>query len=108
MAKAKWREVLLRWLDMDRALGCRRPAEFRLPGLHIPQFAEHWEVSEKTVRRDLKIFRALGQYAVPHREAKRYGCRRRTYWLYCGRSYLFSPEARARTERSGQYRAPPL
>jgi hypothetical protein len=47
-------EILRRWMVMDKVLAGNR-------GLHVPTFAEEWEVSERQVKRDLAAFRALGQ-----------------------------------------------
>ena len=49
--------MLQRWIDLDRALGS-------FEGLRISEFARRWKVSPKTVRRDLAVFRAMGQKAV--------------------------------------------
>jgi hypothetical protein len=45
--------VLKRWVAMDAALNER--------GLNVPRFARKWKVSTRTVRRDLKAFKQLGQ-----------------------------------------------
>src|SRR4051794_29870622 len=47
--------ILQRWIALDAALACRRH------GLDLDRFARRFQVSEKTVRRDLKVFQALGQ-----------------------------------------------
>jgi hypothetical protein len=46
-------DVLRRWRAMDRDLSHG--------GLHVPRFARRWKVSDRTVRRDLEDFHALGQ-----------------------------------------------
>ena len=45
--------ILRRWVAMDAALS-------KL-GLELRPFAKQWDVSEKTIRRDLEAFRELGQ-----------------------------------------------
>jgi hypothetical protein len=47
--------VLKRWQAMDAEL---LPGRW---GLHVERFARRWQVSTKTVRRDLAAFRELGQ-----------------------------------------------
>jgi hypothetical protein len=60
MAKNPTTEVLKRWMEMERAL--------RGDGLYIPWFAKKWGVTQKTVRRDLEAFKALGQKVRPFRD----------------------------------------
>jgi hypothetical protein len=53
----KANKILDRWVAMDRALSIGDD------GLHLPTFAAEWDVSEKTVRRDLAEFRRHGYKA---------------------------------------------
>jgi hypothetical protein len=53
MPKTSSYNVLRRWRAMDRALAG--------DGLKVWDFADVWEVSAKTVWRDLTAFRQLGQ-----------------------------------------------
>jgi hypothetical protein len=49
--------ILGRWLDLDHELGNGQ-------GVHVPTFAEEHGVSERTVRRDIAVFKAIGQDAT--------------------------------------------
>lgn len=51
--------ILKRWLEMDALLGNY--------GLSVSSFARRWNVSEKTIRRDIAAFRAIGQRIVCRR-----------------------------------------
>ncbi|MGD9127446.1 MAG: hypothetical protein PVH19_08710, partial [Planctomycetia bacterium] len=44
-------DILKRWVAIDHALGS-------FDGLHVPSFAKHWEVSTRTIYRDLAVFDA--------------------------------------------------
>lgn len=56
-------------------------------GLHVPSFARQRKVSEKTVRRDLAVFRRLGM--VMRREWQEGHPRARQVWVYVGSGRLF-------------------
>jgi predicted DNA-binding transcriptional regulator YafY len=64
-------DILKRWMDIDRALG-------KLEGLHVPSFAEEWDVSTRTIYRDLEVFQSLGHPAVCELDADG----RRHVWFY--------------------------
>src|SRR5262245_24623456 len=52
MPKNCSRDLLLRWVRMDALLGSS--------GLDVASFADEWQVTTKTVYRDLKLFAELG------------------------------------------------
>jgi hypothetical protein len=54
MPKNSGLEMLRRWQALDAELA----GKF---GLNVPDFAQRWNVCEKTVRCDLELFRQLGQ-----------------------------------------------
>jgi DeoR-like helix-turn-helix domain len=81
-------EIMRRWRAMDLALGCR-------DGLRISTFAKRWNVSTKTVRRDLDWFAELGQRIVRHPFEDRprvliYGPE--VEWLFTSNLNHFNPE----------------
>jgi hypothetical protein len=53
-------ETLKRWRAMDYCLA--------QGGLHVPDFAARWGVSQRTVHRDLAVFRAAGKRIEHFRE----------------------------------------
>jgi hypothetical protein len=57
MAKRSAAHMLRRWFELDRLLASPT-------GLDVGEFASKWGVDEKTVRRDLKAFKELGQVII--------------------------------------------
>ncbi|MGD9854666.1 MAG: HTH domain-containing protein [Planctomycetaceae bacterium] len=49
-------------------------------GLHVPTFAGEWNVSERTVHRDLAVLRELGQQTVVEQDAVWKGGRERGWY----------------------------
>ena len=61
-------DTLNRWRNLDWCLAH--------DGLHVPSFAVGWKVSQRTVHRDLAIFRAAGK-RIEHFREPSLCCRRR-------------------------------
>jgi hypothetical protein len=89
--------ILRRWMAMDRGLSTL--------GLELGVFAKQFDVSEKTVRRDLEAFRELGKEMMCDcdRPGRRYG---QYTWFYAsGVDPLFTCNTPRRREPA-HHRAP--
>jgi hypothetical protein len=64
MAKNPATEILSRWQALDAALTGYFVKDIESPGLNVPDFARRWKVSTKTIYRDLKAFRYMGQRII--------------------------------------------
>jgi predicted DNA-binding transcriptional regulator YafY len=81
-------DILKRWMAIDKALGS-------LDGLHIASFAKQWEVSERTVRRDLEAFQKLGEEIGHDLDADGH----RHVWHYAGFGWMFTANVPRRARR---------
>ncbi len=82
-------DVLKRWRALDRDLGSYE-------GMHLPSFARRWKVSQRTIRRDLGAFAALGHAVVHERDEDN-----RTVWRYdFGVEMLFTSNISPRVRKA--------
>jgi hypothetical protein len=90
-------DVLKRWMALDKELHVHSGGS-----LSVKKFAKEWGCSEKTVRRDLEVFEALGQKITRERYSNLYiyqygpgvkylfvhfSEKKATHCVYCGRPY---------------------
>lgn len=82
-------DILKRWMAIDKALGS-------LDGLHISSFAKQWELSERTIRRDLEAFQNLEDVELVHGlddDGQRH------VWHYAGFGWMFTCNVPPRARR---------